>query len=319
MGKKNKLPKDPEGSKKKKQVPKIEKFPIDAEVANFEAKYPSIIPLVDSSLVRRLYESSIPSEVRENGVSWNISTNFTVEKKFFLALKELVVEGDIDLEIAIVEEFMPIGRMLIRKLGYREDDLDHKVETAITNVIESYLGQDGFKSVLLKELKVLVKGKQEEQTAVPVVKEPPRIVETVVEVVAPVSPTIEEHERLVVRPDNIPVVKAPTPVLEEENEFIVPNDGKLRPPTTLDQLLASIDILKNSPLEDENYVKFLSLKYGYHSNQFFSLGEISEILSLSGDKVRDYYLQSLQFVKDWFGLQLDHYYTYLKKNGKANE
>ena len=69
------------GKKKKGKEEKIEKFPIDAEVANFESKYPSIMPFVDGNLVRRLYETSIPSNIRENGVNWNITANFTVEKK----------------------------------------------------------------------------------------------------------------------------------------------------------------------------------------------------------------------------------------------
>ena len=83
--------------KKDKKIQKEVKFPIDTEVANFEAKYAPIIPFVDSTLVRRLYETSIPSNMRENGVSWNITANFIVEKKFFLVLKELILEGNIDL------------------------------------------------------------------------------------------------------------------------------------------------------------------------------------------------------------------------------
>ncbi len=281
-------------SKKKKQE-KIEKFPIDAEVANFEAKYPSIMPCIDSTLVRRLYETSIPKDVRENGVNWNINANFTVEKKFFLALKEMVLAGDIDLEIAIIEQFMPIGRMLIKKLGYMGEDLDHKVETAITTATENYLGVEGFKSTILQELKNIVRGKKE--IPKPTLSD---------------SPSGEETNKK----EPMPELTSPVPVQKEEKKLVVPNDGKNRPATSLDQLLRNIDVLKNSPLEDENYLKFLSLKYGYHDNQFFTLEEISQILSISFEKSREYYMQSLQFVKDWFGLQLDQYYVYLKK---ANE
>lgn len=294
---------------KKKKEEKVEKFPIDAEVANFESKYPKIIPFVDPSLVRRLYESSIPSNMRENGVSWNITANFTVEKKFFLALKELVLEGDIDLEIVIIDQFMSIGRMLIKKMGYQGNDIDNKVETAITQAIENYPGNDGFKSTILKELKDIVKGKKEEVIAP--VEEPQPVEETMTTSKVEIS----EPERLEVREGSEQVVLTPPSTIEA----VLPNDGKLRPPTTLDQLLSSIDIVRVSPIEDDLYIKFLSLKYGYYEGQFFSLGEISEILSLPKEKVRGYYLQSLQFVKDWFGLQLEHYYTYLKKNGKEND
>ncbi len=300
--------------RKKKKEEKVERFPIDAEVANFESKYTKIMPFIDASLVRRLYESSIPSDIRENGVSWNITANFTVEKKFFLAIKELILEGDIDLEIAIIDQFMSIGRMLIKKLGYRESDIDHKVETAITNAIENYSGEEAFKSSLLKELKDIVKGKKEESNPVP--QEEPILPS--VEVASPTQqPIIESQEKLEVK-EEAPTVFA-TPVSKEENTIILPNDGKDRPATTLEQLLRSIDILKMSPLEDGTYIKFLSLKYGYHEGQFFSLGEISEILSIPAEKSREYYLQSLQFVKDWYGLQLEKYYTYLKKSEKAND
>lgn len=291
---------------KKKKEEKVEKFPIDKEVASFEAKYTKILPFVDASLIRSLYETSIPSNIRENGVSWNITANFTVEKKFFLALRELILEGDIDLEIAVIDQFMPIGRMLIRKLGYKEDDIDNKVETAITQAIENYPGNDGFKSTILKELKDIVRGKKEE---VPIE-----------EVAATSGQSIESlaSKKLEVKEgDNMGVPVSQLP-LGEEQSLIIPNDGIVRPPTSLDQLLANIDILKVAPLGDDVYIKFLALKYGHYDGQFFSLEEISEILLIPKEKARDYYLQSLQFVKDWFGLQLDRYYTYLKTNGKEN-
>lgn len=289
---------------KKKKEEKVEKFPIDKEVASFESRYPKIMPLVDASLVRKLYESSIPSDIRQNGVSWNITANFTVEKKFFLALKELVLEGDIDLEIAIIEQFMPTGRMLMKKMGYHEDDMDNKVETAITQAIENYPGNDGFKSTILKELKIIVKGKKVEESPTTELEDE----------IVPVSRPTEslEEERLEVSGVTL------QPALEEELPITLPNDGIKRVPTSLDQLLANIDILKVTPIEDGTYIKFLALKYGYYDGQFFSLGEISDILSIPHEKTREYYLQSLQFVKDWFGLQLDRYYTYLKTNGKEN-
>lgn len=297
---------------KKRKEEKVEKFPIDKEVASFEAKYTKILPFVDASLVRRLYETSIPSNTRENGVSWNLNASFTVEKKFFLALKELVLEGDIDLEIAIIDQFMSIGRMLIKRLGYQGDDLEHKVETAITQAIENYPGNDGFKSTILKELKDLVREKEE--VVPPVESEEVPVEEAVSSASLPIEKL--EEEKLEVREGEELTVPTLQPV--EEIQIVLPNDGKLRPATTLDQLLANIDILKVTPLDDAIYIKFLALKYGYYEGQFFSLGEISEILSIPMEKTREYYLQSLQFVKDWFGLQLERYYTYLKTNGKEN-
>lgn len=291
---------------KKKKEEKVEKFPIDKEVASFEAKYTKILPFVDASLIRSLYETSIPSNIRENGVSWNITANFTVEKKFFLALRKLILEGDIDLEIAVIDQFMPIGRMLIRKLGYKEDDIDNKVETAITQAIENYPGNDGFKSTILKELKDIVRGKKEEVPIEEVASTNGQSIESLA------SKKLEVKEG-----DNMGVTVSQLP-LGEEQSFIIPNDGIVRPPTSLDQLLANIDILKVAPLGDDVYIKFLALKYGHYDGQFFSLEEISEILLIPKEKARDYYLQSLQFVKDWFGLQLDRYYTYLKTNGKEN-
>lgn len=291
---------------KKKKEEKVEKFPIDKEVASFEAKYTKILPFVDASLIRSLYETSIPSNIRENGVSWNITANFTVEKKFFLALRELISEGDIDLEIAVIDQFMPIGRMLIRKLGYKEDDIDNKVETAITQAIENYPGNDGFKSTILKELKDIVRGKKEEVPIEEVASTNGQSIESL----ASKKLEVKEEDNM-----DVPVSQIP---LGKEQSLIIPNDGIVRPPTSLDQLLANIDILKVAPLGDDVYIKFLALKYGHYDGQFFSLEEISEILLIPKEKVRDYYLQSLQFVKDWFGLQLDRYYTYLKINGKEN-
>jgi len=164
----------------------------------------------------------------------------------------------------------------LKKLGYTGDDIDNKVETAITLAIENYPGQDGFKSTLLKELKVIVKGKKEESLS----HIPTTSIETEKNV-----PSLEgiESESFEVRE---PLEQAePSNQTLQTQEIVLPADGKLRAPTSLDQLLFNIDILRVSPLEDQDYIKFLTLKYGYYGEQFYSLGEISEILSLPKERL----------------------------------
>ena len=45
-------------------------------------------------------------------------------------------------------------------------------------------------------------------------------------------------------------------------------------------------------------------------NQYYDLEEISKILSISVEQSKEYYQQSLQYLKDWFGIQLDKTFTY---------
>lgn len=283
---------------KKKRQEKVY-YPIEEELQRFLKKYAKLESFIDVEVVRGIFQESIQDYHPEVDISWSLYANFYVESRFFLKVRELIEAGDIDLEIAVISQFSSASRMLLRQLKYTKSDFDQVAELGITNTIENYDGTKSFQLSLLAELKKilnpsLVPPKKEEKV------EPENVVQ---ESEKTLPPILEE-----------PVVKE-----EKKKEIVLPNDGIPRLPTTLDSLIASLDIVKASPIQEEEYVQFLALKYGYYQQQFFNLKEIAEILAIDVEKCRTYYLQSLQFVKDWFGLQLDRYYTYIITNKKTSE
>ncbi len=283
---------------KKKRQEKVY-YPIEEELQRFLKKYTKLESFIEVEFVRGIFQESIQDYRPEVDISWSIYANFYVERKFFLKIRELIQAGDIDLEIAVISQFSSTSRMLLRQLKYTKSDFDQVAELGITNTIENYDGTKSFQLSLLAELKrilnpSLVPPKKEEKVE-------PEVV-------------IKEPEKSL-----LPILEEPAVKEEKKKEIVLPNDGIPRLPTTLDSLIASLDIVKASPIQEEEYVQFLALKYGYYQQQFFNLKEIAEILAIDVEKCRTYYLQSLQFVKDWFGLQLDRYYTYIITNKKTSE
>ncbi len=315
------------GKKNKRKAPDMPiVYPIELAVSRFQKKYEKLLALVADDQIRTYYERSTEAYQKEHGISWEIFSSFFVEKEFFLQIRKEIEEGNIDLEIAMIAQYASAAKMMLRAIQYETDKVDMQVELAITNAIENYDGKNNFQSCILAELKNM---KRDAET--PKISKASISSEVISKKIvtpreenstpAPIEKPLQE-EKL----DPVPIEHPsqeeklnPVPIEQssQEESFLLPiRDGKLRPPTELDQLLHDLDIVKKVPLEDAKYVQFLSLKYGYYQQNFFRLEEIGSILSLPEEEVGKYYQQSLQFVKDWFGMQLDQYYTYTIKSRK---
>ena len=167
---------------------------------------------------------------------------------------------------------MTTAKFLLRQIKYNGENSNQLAEDGIIRTIENYQGELSFKRALLATLKDMLNPKKE-------------VVED--------NKVVEENK-----------------IVEDMAELIIANDDIVRTPNQLELLIHEADILKKVPLDDPIYVKFLTLKYGYHQNQYYDLEEISKIISISVEQSKEYYHQSLQYLKDWFGIQLDKTFTY---------
>ena len=304
---------------KRKELEEKVSYPVEEEFSKFLKKYQKLVPFIDVEAVRELFEQSVLDYRPKEDISFGLYANFYVETRFFTKIREWIEEGNIDLEIALVSQFSSTTRMLLRKLNYDKPNFEQVLELGITNAIENYQGEKGFQQTILLELKKLINPSFHP----PKVEKKGEIKE--VEIPKPENPSFKKKKKKEV----VEVKKEETffdkkeeigiPIEEPKLEFSFPKNLKKYPPTTLDTLIASLDIVSLSPLDDSKYVRFLALKYGYYEKQFFDLPEIAKILSIDYETCRAYYLQSLQFVKDWFGLQLDRYYTYLLQKSEKSE
>lgn len=282
----------------KKQSDSRMNVDINKLLESFLAKYETLISFLPLSEIELMFQQAVNQLGETTDVNPDFHVNFLVEKMFFMKARDEINSGNIDLEILIVDKYLSTAKFMLRQLKYNGEDSDKIAEEAVIECIENYGGQESFKSALLKSIrKILNPPKKEETVIVPPVEE-----DKIVPITNTSSLSLEESSNF------------EQPQVETKHELIIPNDGLVRSPNQLDLLIRGVDILHQVPLEDELYLKFISLKYGYHDNQYFSLDEIANILGISLDAVKKYYFHSLEYVKNWFGLQLDKMYTYYIQN-----
>lgn len=250
-----------------------EEININNLIESFCKKYETLITFVSADEIELMFREVVSEMPVFPDFNPEFQANFLVERKFFLKAKDEVNAGNIDLEILIVDKYLSTVKFMLRQLKYIGNDLDKIAEAAIIDCIENYDGNEGFKNSIVKSIKKFLNSSKEKEGTSKIIE--------------------ESHQEI-----------------NSNQELIITNDGIIRKPNQLELLIHSVDILSQVPLEDDIYLKFISLKYGYYQNQYFGLGEIAQILSITLDESKEYYFRTLEYVKNWFGLQLDKMYIY---------
>lgn len=261
----------------------------------FTNNFKDIITFLPSDEINLLIRQAIdemPSDLDSNP---DFYVSFLAERKLFIKLKDEILAGNIELEILLVERYLSTAKFQLRQLKYLEDDSNKVAEDAIIYCIENYSGESGFKSAILKSLKKIIRDKEDKIKG---------------------QSTVESNATSTSEDVDLPAtdLNQLSSSLEASNktvtELALPADDIVRMPNQLDLLIRTVDILHLVPIDDELYLKFISLKYGYYENQYYNLDEISQILNISLEQSIKYYQDSLNYLKNWFGLQLEKTYTY---------
>lgn len=261
----------------------------------FTNNFKDIIAFLPSDEINLLIRQAIdemPSDLDSNP---DFYVSFLAERKLFIKLKDEILAGNIELEILLVERYLSTAKFQLRQLKYLEDDSNKVAEDAIIYCIENYSGESGFKSAILKSLKKIIRDKEDKIKG---------------------QSTVEFNATSTSEDVDLPAtdLNQLSSSLEASNktvtELALPADDIVRMPNQLDLLIRTVDILHLVPIDDELYLKFISLKYGYYENQYYNLDEISQILNISLEQSIKYYQDSLNYLKNWFGLQLEKTYTY---------
>lgn len=261
----------------------------------FTNNFKDIIAFLPSDEINLLIRQAIdemPSDLDSNP---DFYVSFLAERKLFIKLKDEILAGNIELEILLVERYLSTAKFQLRQLKYLEDDSNKVAEDAIIYCIENYSGESGFKSAILKSLKKIIRDKEDKIKG---------------------QSTFESNATSTSEDVDLPAtdLNQLSSSLEASNktvtELALPADDIVRMPNQLELLIRTVDILHLVPIDDELYLKFISLKYGYYENQYYNLGEISQILNISLEQSIKYYQDSLNYLKNWFGLQLEKTYTY---------
>ena len=258
--------------KKETVTPEISKDVIAQATEEFIKKYNVFVSMLSPTEIELIIQQAVNELPKENDINATFLIPSIAERIFLVKARDEILDGNIELEILFVEKYMTTAKFLLRQIKYNGENSNQLAEDGIIRTIENYQGELSFKRALLATLKDMLNPKKE-------------VVED--------NKVVEENK-----------------IVKDSEKLIIPNDDIVRTPNQLELLIHEADILKKVPLDDPIYVKFLTLKYGYHQNQYYDLEEISKILSISIEQSKEYYQQSLQYLKDWFGIQLDKTFTY---------
>ena len=129
---------------------------IDKIIDDFFSKFGDVAKSLEVIELRNFILQAINEMPVEDGINQDFFVSYTVEKMFLTKVRDEVNEGNIDLEIMMIDKYMSTAKFLLKQLKYTGEDLDNIAEQAIINSIEKYDGEKTFKSTILVNIRKII-------------------------------------------------------------------------------------------------------------------------------------------------------------------
>ena len=184
-------------------------------------------------------------------------------------LAEFVHDGDIELEIVLIEEYLSKARFILDK-----KKIDRKLdETVVMKAIETYQGNKMFSLHILDCAKEMIKSEQQEE------------------------PKMNQSKDL---------EKKQISFTETVEQYVQNNNIEKCAPTYLENSFKILSTFMHLNDKDSLFNQFIYLKYGYYHDIYFSQQDIATILNISNEEVSKYYKESLILQKDTLNQVISH-------------
>ena len=204
-----------------------------------------------------------------------------------LAMKELsriVNDGDINLELELVNDYRSKTQFLMRKLNIPTSVIKKIEEDVLMEAIETYDASCTFYVHILKctknkieSLKKNEKIKNEKSSKKDGLEKPTKV---------PGKEKLSFNDKL--------------------NVYITKKDIEKRKPSNLENDFRIIRPFIGD-IKEPQLNKFIYLRYGYHDDIYFSLDDISNILNIDQEKAVSYYNMSLSLLKSGVDAAINQY------------
>lgn len=226
-------------------------------------KYAKYVGYLDDSFYQREYQKLLKSD------NLSMDSYFSMDNLIMKRLAEIVNDGDIELEISLIEEYLPKARFILNK-----KKIDIKLdETVVMKAIETYQGNKMFSLHILDCTKEMIKSEQQEE------------------------PKINQSEDL---------EKKQMSFSEKIEQYVQNYNIEKCEPTFLENSFRTLSSFMNLDNEDSLFNRFIYLKYGYYHDIYFSHQDIITILNISNEEVSKYYKESLILQKDTLNQVISH-------------
>ena len=196
-------------------------------------------------------------------------------------LSRIVNEGNVDLEIKLVNDYRSKTRFLMRKLNIPNTVIKKIEEDVLIDAIENYDASSTFHVYILRCIKNQVEALKHKE-----------------------KKEIQNKED---KQNNQNKQKKQSLSFGEKlNEYINKNGIKKREPLYLENAFRIVKPFMDE-IEEPQFNKFIYLRYGYHDDIYFSLDDISNILNIDQEKVANYYNMSLSLLKKGTDVFINQY------------
>lgn len=200
-----------------------------------------------------------------SGISADIYLMIVADNLILKELGMLCKNGEIDLEISLIERYSNRLYFIMKKMGHTYEEYQKDGENILIKAIETYDGEKIFENHILNCIRNF--GKNE------------NILKT---------NKNNEKENLIYLEETI---------ADKVKKYLNQNQIEKRTPNYLETLCHHVNIV--DIVEDNGVWKeFLYLKYGFYEDIYFTFKEISVILNIDIEEIKRYYHNSLLLLKE---------------------
>lgn len=97
------------------------------------------------------------------------------------------------------------------------------------------------------------------------------------------------------------------------NNFTI-DEKLIKEETFVEYIFNKFNLIELVDMNDENFYKFVYLKYGYYNNTYFSINDIAIILNIKVTDAKKYYAKSLDLLKGFINEKIDEIQKYKIKD-----
>lgn len=247
-------------------------IPLEKLKAMLISKYKNQFKLYSEYLSEDFYEyvwMQFQEEYQSSfGINQEIYFDLYIQNKLNKELVEYIKNGDIDLEIELIEKYSPILNLIISKM-HLEDKITDK-EAILIEALETYNGKRLFSLHIVDTIRNILKRQIIQEN--------------------------NELPQLATRP------------LEERIQASITNRIEGKSLSYLERLYLVFDLINKT--QDINIKEYLYLRCGYYKNIFFQEVEISQIMEISSEKLKETRNQCLILLKNTINTYIDLVISY---------
>lgn len=207
------------------------------------------------------YDNFKNSYSYECGISPEIIFKMFIKNKVLKKLSEYIRNGDIDLEIELIDKYTPLTNSILSKMNITGLDLKINIEDILIKSLETYDGNKSFSLYIVENIRKITKDNLEKINDLETKNEKNKKLSF--------EQLIEEY------------------VSQSQISSFTPND--------IDYLVKKFNIIDY--VDNDKLKKYVFLRFGYYNNIYFNNIEIEKIMSISKEDGLVMYKEILNILK----------------------